>query len=341
MKFTSKHSTWILRLQSFTVLLAVSIGLQAQSAPQQRSGDQDQAQLTRARVFSGKLFPLNTTSAIRTSNVITITAGASTVLGSQTFSLQLPTDAVMGSLTVTLNGHDISGRFRGSTGILFAEDGLSTVKNVLSATVKTSSGGMASGRWRSMNLPVNKNNVRSKATPTAMATAAAATTSVCDPVNMCPAWLPPSVRFDTLQKGGWTTGSSPWFQVNGVPYGYTSDNAAGAQYVVVALDRQTLQITDFSWFANSSSFSSYIAKNYTSSDLVIGGTTAGSSPVDSSLDTSSIGGTDFASCKCSLPQSYMVIGSGGQAPGTAYENEYAQSFATGSLLEDANGNYNF
>jgi Bacterial Ig-like domain (group 3) len=349
-KFTSKHSTWILRLQSFTVLLAVSIGLQAQSAPQQESGDQDQAQLTRARVFSGKLFPLNTTSAIRTSNVITITAGASTVLGSQTFSLQLPADAVMGSLTVTLNGHDVSGRFRGSTGILFAEDGLSTVKNVLSATVKTSSGSMASGRWRSMNLPVNKNNARSNATPSVMARAAGATPSamataaavaVCDPVNMCPAWLPPSVRFDTLQKGGWTTGTSPWFEVNGTPYGFTSDNAAGAQYVVVALNRQTLQITDFSWFPSSSTFSSYIAEHYTSSDLVIGGTTAGSSPVDASLDTSSIGGTDFATCKCTLPQSYMIVGSGGQAPGTAYENEYAQSFATGSLLEDANGNYNF
>jgi hypothetical protein len=123
MKVTSKRSPWSLRFCSFSFLLTLSVGVQAQSSPQQQSGDQDQAQLTRARVFSGKLFPLNTTSAIRTSNVITITAGASTVLGSQTFSLQLPADAVMGSLTVSLNGHDVSGRFRGSTGILSAEDG--------------------------------------------------------------------------------------------------------------------------------------------------------------------------------------------------------------------------
>jgi hypothetical protein len=92
--------------------------------------------------------------------------------------------------------------------------------------------------------------------------------------------------------------------------------------VVVALDRQTRQITDFSWFPSSSSFSSYVTK-YTSSDLVIAGTTAGSSGVDANLNTSS-------------------IGSGGQAPGTAYENKRsANAFATGSLLEDANGNYNF
>jgi len=353
MKFTNTHSRLILRLLSFIFLLAVSIGLQAQSAPQQQSGDQDQAQLTRARVFSGKLFPLNTTSAIQTSNAITITAGLSAGLGSQTFSLQLPADAVMGSLTVTLNGHDVSQRFWGSTGILSAEDGLSTVKNILSATVKTSSGSMASGRWRSMSAPVNRNSMPANATGLAMAKAIGATVSpmataipaaapVCDPVNMCPAWLPPSVRFDTVAKGDWN-GSTPWILVNGQP----SNNitTATAQYVLAVYNRQTLALQDFEWFTSGggAGVTNYIKNaNYTSGSLVVIGTSTGVSAVDAGLDTSLIGGTNFGTCQCTLPQSYMIVGSGGQAAGTAYENKRsANAFATGSLLEDANGNYNF
>jgi hypothetical protein len=269
------------------------------------------------------------------------------------FTLQLPADAIASSLKVILNGRDVSDNFRGSTGTLSTQDGLSAVKNVLSATVKTSSGDMASGRRRSMSIPV-KDRVRSKAvspftvnatgaTRLVRANAVGAASSVCDPVAMCPAWLPPSVRFDTLQKGGWTLGTSPWIQVNGIPYGYTSDNASGAQYVLVVFNRQTLELEDFEWFGSDggTALTSYISK-YTSSDLVVAGTTAGSNAASTNLDTSHIGGTNFGNCKCTPPQSYMVIGAGGQAPGTAFESKRSvNAFATGSLLEDAGGNYNF
>lgn len=302
--------------------------------------------------FAGKYFQMPKTAPQPTSNTITISTDASTSAGSQAFTLRLPSDADSQSLKVFLNGNDVTGRFSGAKGFLSASDGLSTVKNVLSATVKTSSGGMASGRWRSMSAPVNKNSVRST-TPISMTRAAGATASpspkavaaaasVCDPVNMCPAWLPPSLRFDTVAKGNWN-GSTPWIQVNGQQI--NGAPAAPVQYVMVVYNRQTLALEDFEWFTNggSAAVTGYIArKNYTSADLVVVGTSTGVSAVDAGLDTSAIGGTNFGTCKCTLPQSYMIIGSGGQAPGTAYESmRSANAFATGSLLEDANGNYNF
>jgi hypothetical protein len=349
-----------LRCSVFTLafLLAVSSGLQAQSQSQQSGAGSPidvggvQTSSGLKPNFNGKYFRADTTNS-KSSNAIIIKPDSSLVSGSQIFSLQLPADAVPGSLKVMLNGRDVSGNFQGATaGTLSAADGLSTVKNVLSATVKTSSGGMASGRWRAMSAPVNKNKALLKASSLVRGNAAisaikanvapaAAAASVCDPVNMCPAWVPPSVRFDTLTKGGPELNQNPWIQVNGIPVGSLESGTATGQYALVVMDRQTLVFTDFEWFPNSQALNSWLTR-YTSNDLVVVGTTSASSGVDASLDTSVIGGTNFGSCGCALPQSYMVIGAGGQAPGTAYESKRsANAFATGSVLEDANGNYNF
>ncbi|MDW5266817.1 MULTISPECIES: Ig-like domain-containing protein [Acidobacteriaceae] len=313
-------------------------------------------------VFAGKFFQNPKTGSHLSANTISIDADSGTPTRGQTFTLHLPSDAVIGSLKVILNGHDISDRFRGTSSILSAQDGLSTVKNVLAATVKLSSGGMASGRWRSMSAPVNKNNKSANGIPLAMARATGATLSprgvtnpvappVCDPVAMCPSWLPPSVRFDTLSKGNWT-GTTAWVQVNGVPYGLRGETIS-AQYVLLVLNRQTLAAEDFEWFSSGAgaAVTGYIANaKYTSQDLVIIGTGSGSNGVDNGLDTSSIGGTNFNNIPGNVPfpKSYMIVGSGGQASGTAYESiqplgstQPANAFATGSLQEDANGNYNF
>ncbi len=81
------------------------------------------------------------------------------------------------------------------------------------------------------------------------------------------------------------------------------------------------------------------------------------------LDTSAIGGKaynciSYPNCKTlpsttvqsqDVPQGYMAIGVGGAASGSAYENYYVPNpvwwvtvpFATGMLVEDVNGNYNF
>jgi hypothetical protein len=359
MKFTSKRSIRVSLLQSFSVLLALSISLQAQQ-PTATNASQDQGQMLRARVFSGKFFQPNTGNATRSSNAITITPELGGMLGSQVFSLSLPADADPGTLKATLNGHDVSDRFRGSSGSVSAQDGLSTVKNILNVTVKTSSGSMASGRWRSMSAPPSRNSASALASKTGVtpkaagialsrttvpgAVVPAAVDPVCDPVAMCPAWLPPSVSFTTVAQGNWS-GATPWLLVNGVPSnGVSSAPAAG--YVLAVYNRQTLAPEDFEWFNGSSGavVTSYITgKNYTSNDLVIVGTAVGVSNVDQGLNTSSIGGSNLADTPSgSLPASYMVIGFGGQAPHTAYENYGpVDAYATGSLMEDANGNYNF
>jgi hypothetical protein len=257
MKFTSKRSIRVSLLQSFSVLLVLSISLQAQQ-PTATNASQDQGQMLRARVFSGKFFQPNTGNATRSSNAITITPELGGKLESQVFSLSLPADADPGTLKATLNGHDVSDRFRGSSGSVSAQDGLSTVKNILNVTVKTSSGSMASGRWRSMSAPPSRNSASALASKTGVtpkaagialsrttvpgAVAPTAVDPVCDPVAMCPAWLPPSVSFTTVAQGNWS-GATPWLLVNGVP----SNGVASADASVEHSESLTKSMLDLFW----------------------------------------------------------------------------------------------
>jgi hypothetical protein len=285
------------------------------------------------------------------SNMITVDADLNMFSGTQTFTLQLPPDADTDSLQALLNGHDVSARFAdGTRASLGVEDGLSTVKNVLSVTVKTSSG-MASGRWRGMAAPASKSSRVQNTVSLALAKRNASTTlakgaiapvavdPVCDPVAMCPAWLPPSVRFDTIAKGTWDD-TTPWIEINGVPSNPYASRVE-SNYVIAVYNRQTLDMEDFEWFVGEgSSVTNYITKkNYTANDLVVIGTSDGN-VTDQGLNTTSIGGSDFSkNPPFLLGSTYMIIGYGGQTPGTAYESVYGN--ATGSLMEDQNGNYNF
>ena len=100
-----------------------------------------------------------------------------------------------------------------------------------------------------------------------------------------------------------------------------------------------------SGFANLAAY----LQTLTNDQIAIVGTIQGFSAAGF-LDTSAIGGTNYTplDATADYPQSYMAIGAGGAAAGSAYENFYTNNmattfdvFATGSLIEDATGNYNF
>ena len=86
-------------------------------------------------------------------------------------------------------------------------------------------------------------------------------------------------------------------------------------------------------------------------ELVLVGTTQNNN-ADASLDTTSIGGTNYSSYSAAWqPQGYAAIGVSGATAGSAYENYYLSgdlgkayqqnSFANGILAKDGSGNYNF
>ena len=341
--------------------------------PQQPSGASTLAKLPP----SGKapVFKAAQMSAAKTANRIGITATSTP--GTTTVQLLLPANVDAKSLAVTLNGKDVSSRFSAAScaegecmkGTLSASDGYAA-KNVLNARIHSQSSGMASGRARfaqvgatatasaapagsaSISAPMAK----ALAPSAARATVFAASTAVCDPTTMCPFWLPPSVSFNTLQPGGWDSSAGPWIQINGqgFPTIAAPANCATAHYVVVVLDRQTLTEKTAApesspqCFADSPSINGYLG-TLPSSDLVIAGSTSGQ-VADDNLDTTPIGGSAYSTGNPHQgPQGYMVIGAGQQHGGSAYENyddnvgsdPQFKAFATGTLQEDANGNYNF
>src|SRR6202041_2346809 len=135
----------------------------------------------------------------------------------------------------------------------------------------------------------------------------------------------------------------------GTPY-----PSCSAGYLVVILDRQTLQEQTASPESspqcepNSISLATYLNTRVNPNDLVAVGTVLGSN-ADAVLDTTPIGGTNYTVGVDGggAPNGYMAIGVGGAAGGQAYENYYTNKtasvlpFATGMLVEDVNGNYNF
>lgn len=161
-KFAAK-----LCLLSFVIMFAGSIESHAQqqdqtmTEPDGASISLNGTQSAPQPAFTGKYFKVvPRTESSGVSNTITISANSAALATTQTFSLLVPADADTQSLHVSLNGRDVSSRFSGgldcsgttcASGTLSAQDGMSAVKNVISATIKLRSGGMASGRWRSMS----------------------------------------------------------------------------------------------------------------------------------------------------------------------------------------------
>ena len=272
---------------------------------------------------SGKtpVFKAAQMSGAKSVNTIGITATSTP--GTSTVQLQLPANVNAESLAVTLNGKDISSRFStascGASTCMQATVGASdgyAIKNVLSAHVRSASGGMASGRARfSQATPAATAATAATATTATLAPtsspmmpavvksatpqALAASASVCDPTTMCPFWLPPSVSFNTLQPGGWDSDNGAWIQVNGqgFPSVAAPASCAGARYAVVVLDRQTLAEKTAApesspqCFSNGSALGTYLA-TLTANDLVVAGTTS-KQAADGYLDTTPIGGTGY------------------------------------------------
>jgi Bacterial Ig-like domain (group 3) len=295
--------------------------------------------------------------------------------GTKTFTLNMPSDTKTETLKVVLNGKDVTSKFSPSsctgamceTGALSSEDGLRTGKNVLYAVAKGEAGKAVSSRLRFAG---------EDAQPVKRSITGFISFSAQDaPVQALPtasSFLPPTISLSTINPFGGESGS-PWLQLGT----QTQLNAAAncnSGYSVTVLDRQTLveEPTSPQCFTTGQALAGYL-KGLASNELVIVGTIHGqnsdASCFQGYLDTSAIGGTAYncagnldpliTGCKTStsvsndVPLSYIAIGAGGAAPGSAYENyqlqneraipdySYFFSNAHGMLTEDANGNYNF
>jgi hypothetical protein len=350
------------------LLSACGGGATSSGMPQQSSAVSSVTKLP----ASGKapMFKAAQVTGTKTSNRIAVTATSAP--GTSTVQLQLPADADAESLAVTLNGKDISGLFMASActdgecmkATVSASDGYAA-KNVVNANVRKKTGGMASGRVRfaaggaaasvANAIPASQATALS-VTPKSVANATDPD-AVCDTTAMCPPWLAPSVTFNTLTPEGWVPNKYPWIEVNGqkLPGGTPSASCFGsAKYVVVVLDRQTLvekttaPESSPQCFSDSPSLTTALG-NLPANDLVIVGTMEGQ-VADAQMDTTPIGGSKWAKAASNLvPVSYMAIGAGRQPSGSAYENydnttpgaPQFNVFATGTLQEDANGNYAF
>ncbi len=289
-----------------------------------------------------------------------VSAGSS---AAKTITISMPAETRLETIQVVLNGKDVTSRFSETscsagvceTGTLSSTDGLRPGKNVLYAIAKNSDGSLASSRLRfvgktaPVSKPASRSQVATKVSANLSTTARPAAAVGSSPIG--DGYLPPAVIFNTLTPGGWN-GKTPWIQIgneqlptlNGL-----SCSATGA-YLVVVLDRQTLLEVPGATqcFSDTQDLSAYLA-TLTSNEIVVVGTNSGYLTA-ASLDTTPIGGTDYTPLNPTndYPLGYMAIGAGGAAPGSAYESFHTTNmaatfdeFATGALIEDVTGNYNF
>jgi hypothetical protein len=268
--------------------------------------------------------------------------------------IQLPVGTEPNTITAVLNGKSVSARFNetpcdGGTGVclsaaLSEADGMRAGKNVLYAVAKKPDGTLVSSRLRfAVSQDASKlSSARYSTKATALDTGGITATN----------FLPPSVALNTTTPGGWLPGS-PWFQIGGQTYPMYGgdDNCSPQIYFVVVLDRQTLQeVPGTEQCVTSASALNYYLGTIPPNAIVVAGTISNAT-VDPGLDTTPIGGTKYLpttpQALLAYPRGYMIIGAGGAAPGSAYENYYSLSsgqvptFATGTMVEDVNGNYNF
>ena len=183
-----------------------------------------------------------------------------------------------------------------------------------------------------------------------------------------PNYVPSTVGL-SLNAGGaqpWvslTTGTPANLQDNLNPISYSlpfrdatfptaKDTACTERYQVVVLNRRTPALED-AYFCDSDStaLKNDLAGLTQGAEIVLVGTTLYNN-ADPSLDTTSIGGTNYSSYPAAWqPRGYAAIGVSGAAPGSAYESYYlpgdvgkaylTSPFANGLLAVDQYGNYNF
>lgn len=182
-----------------------------------------------------------------------------------------------------------------------------------------------------------------------------------------PNYLPSTVGL-SLKSGGaqpWvtlTTGTPASLQDNSdttqysLPYPDTTfptakDTPCTQRYQVVVLNRwNPAQEDGYMCAPDGTTLKSDLAGLTKGTEIVLVGTTENNN-ADASLDTTSIGGTNYSSSNVWQPMGYAAIGVSGAAPGSAYESYYISTdlgtahqtnpFANGLLAVDANGNYNF
>jgi len=318
------------------------------------SGNNDAAATADAPVVSHSV-PAKNTMLIRASSS-RASVGTSV---SNTVTISMPADTRPETIQVVVNGKDVTRKFSETscsegvceTGTLSSTDGLRPQKNVLYAVGKKSDGSLASSRLRFNGQPAAASNSQMLARTSAKAPAKP---QVTGPVGNSPAdtgFLPSAVTFKTLTPGGWN-GSSPWIQIGTeqLPDAGFSCPFPAEGYLVVVIDRQTLQEVPGRTQCEGDSYTlaTYLQSLPNTQIAIVG--TDWLYDAAGFLDTSAIGGTNYTPLNgaTNYPSGYMAIGAGGAAPGSAYENFYTKAmnvvfdpFATGILVEDAYGNYNF
>ncbi len=275
----------------------------------------------------------------------------------------MPVETRPETIRVVLNGKDVTPKFTETacseavceTSTLSSADGLQPGKNVLYAIAKKSDGTLASsrlhfnGKTAPVTKPASRSQVATKVSANLSTTARPAAAVGSSPIG--DGYLPPAVIFNTLTPGGWN-GKTPWIQIGYEQLPTLGFSCSGSfnGYLAVVVNRETLLEVPGATqcFPGSTNLAAYL-QTLTNNQIVIVGTIQGFSAAGD-LDTSAIGGTNYTSLDATgdFPQSYMAIGAGGAAPGSAYENFYTNNmattfdaYATGALIEDTTGNYNF
>ena len=266
-------------------------------------------------------------------------------MSTKTITISMPAETRAETIRVVLNGKDVTSKFSEApcseglceSGTLSSEDGLRSQKNVLYAIGKKSDGTLTSSRLRfngqSAPAPAaSRSQVPGKVTAKAPTKAEAAAALGSSPIG--DGYLPPAVIFNTLTPGGWN-GKTPWIQI-----GYEELPTLGGStcsgtfngYLAVVVNRQTLLEVPGATqcFPGSQNLAAYL-QTLTNDQIAIVGTIQGFSAAGF-LDTSAIGGTNYTSLDATAdyPQSYMAIGAGGAAAGSAFENFYTNNMATTS-----------
>lgn len=301
-------------------------------------------------------------------SAMTITVAPASSLGARKIAIETPTSTDMSSLTISLNGKDVTSEFsptacsggKCATGTITSANGLRDGKNVLYAAAKGQESGVVSSRVRFDG--VESSNVLGRQAVNAHAMLSASSNATQLPTGSN--FLPSTIAFKTLGNGG-VQGGQPWIQLGDQVQLLTASGCASL-YSVIVLDRQTLQqVTSSSpQCINDGQTLNGALKQLTAQDLVIVGTNLFSNTDANKqakwFDTTPIGGRVYncdpttAACKtvpgasADIPLGYVAIGAGGAAPGTAFENYYTASDTTvtvpnanGMLEEDPWGNYNF
>lgn len=236
-----------------------------------------------------------------------------------TINLQIARTVREGSLSVQLNGKPITNDFRPSgdctsascpfSATVNTEDGLRKGVDVVRASVE----GQGGSRDR------EKVGFKWQGNGTVTLTEA-------------PFELSSAIGFTTLAPGGQASGTA-WIQLYSnalrggtASYPTASQSTCTTTYQVLVLDRQNVGEASYNCYDSDSALSTALS-SLDSSDLVVVGTTLNHN-AGLALNTSSIGGTNYANVPAAqLPQGYMAIGVGGASSGAA-ESYYLSTWLT-------------